>query len=158
MASRTSVSALSLYVGQHLELEATINLDEPFLGQREYAHLSSKHTKPSIAFKPITWASGLRRTKGRNVHIDLNLFLFHFGTVDYQLVTNNTSDKDRISIGWTGHLIRREKLFTTITESEPIDGYDYFDEARQYQTWHWPIYALNKPDVIPSDPACTNSE
>jgi len=150
--SRTSVSALGLDVGQHLELESPINSNEPFLDQRKYAHLSSRYTKPSIAFKPITWGSGMHRIKGRNFHIDPNLFLFHFGMVDYQLATNKTSDKDRISTGWKGHLTRREKLFKIITESKPLDGDDYFDEARHYQTWHRPIYALNKPGMIPSDP------
>lgn len=150
--SRTSVSALGLDVGQHLELETSIDLDRAFLDQRKHAHLSSRYTKPSIAFKPVTWGSGMHRIKGKNFHIDPNLFLFHFGMVDYQLATNKTLDKDRISTGWTGHLSRREKLFKIITEAEPLNGDDYFGEARHYQTWHRPIYALNKPGMIPNDP------
>lgn len=150
--SQTSISPLGLDVGQHLELEAPIDLDEPFLDQREYAHLSSRYTKPSIAFKPVTWGSGMHRIKGRNFRIDPNLFLFHFGMVDYQLSTNKTADNDRISTGWTSHLSRRERLFKIITKSTPLDGDDYFEKARHYQTWHRPIYALNKPGMIPGDP------
>lgn len=152
MNSRTSVSALGLDVGQHLDMESPINLDAPFWDQRKYAHVSSRYTKPTVAIKPVTWGYGMHRTKGRNFYIDPNLFLFHFGMVDHQLSTNKTSDKDRLSTGWTGHLSRREKLFKIITESEPKDGNDYFDEARRYQTWHRPIYAINKPGSIPGDP------
>lgn len=150
--SRASLSALGLDVGQHLRLESPLDPAAPFLDQRSFAHLSSRYTKPSIAFQPVKWGSGMHRIKGRNFHIDPNLFLFHFGMVDHKLSTNKTADTDRITSGWRGHLNRRAQLFEIIEKSEPMDGDDYFDKARHYQTWHRPIYALNKPGMIPNDP------
>lgn len=150
--SRASLSGLGLDVGQHLQLEAPLDLDKPFLDQRTFAHLSSRYTKPSVAFRPVTWGSGMHRIKGRNFHIDPNLYLFHFGMIDYQLATGKTADADRLATGWTGHLSRREELFKIIAESTPVDGSDYFEQARRYQTRHRPIYALNKPGMIPGNP------
>jgi len=150
--SHTSLSGLGMDVGQHLQIEASLDLTKPFLSQRKFAHLSSRYTKPSVAFKPVIWGSGMHRIKGKNFHIDPNLFLFHFGMIDYQLSTGKTADKDRLTNNWTNHLVRREQLFKIISESTPIDGDDYFSQARHYQTWHRPFYALNKPGMIPNNP------
>lgn len=148
----SSVSALGLDVGQHLRCEATLDPEQPYLSQRNFAHVSSRYTKPCITTRPLTWGSGMHRIKGHNFRIDPNLYLFHFGMVDYKLSTGKTLDEDRLATGWQGHLSRREKLFEIITESEPVDGDSYFADARHYQTWHRPIYAWNKPGMIPGDP------
>jgi len=155
LSSRTlpgSVSGLGLDVGQHLTLEEPLNPAHSFLAQRQFAHVSSRYTKPCITTRPLTWGSGMHRIKGHNFHIDENLYLFHFGMVDYGLSTGKTMDGDRLATGWQGHLSRREKLFQIITDSSPVDGDAYFAEARRYQTWHRPIYAWNKPGMIPGDP------
>mgnify|MGYP000535880931 CR=1 FL=1 len=148
----SSLSGLGLDVGQHLKLEQPIDLNLPFLSQRNFAHLFSRYTKPSIAFKPITWGSGMHRIKGKNFHIDPNLYLFHFGMIDYQLSTGKTSDSGQLNNNWAKHLSRREQLFKIISEAKAIAGDDYFAQARHYQTWHRPLYALNKPGVIPGNP------
>ncbi|WP_287018326.1 glycosyltransferase family 2 protein [Cycloclasticus sp.] len=149
---KASVSALGLDVGQHLETEDALDVTRPFLGQRKYAHLSSRYTKPSIAFRPVTWGSGMHRIKGKNFSIDPNLFLFHFGMLDYQLSVGKTACSDRLKSGWAGHLFRRKKLFQVIAEATPIEGDTCFEAARRYQTWHRPVYALNKPRQIPGNP------
>ncbi len=150
--SRSSLSGLGLDVGQHIKLEGSLDASRPFLDQREFAHLSSRYTKPSVAFRPVTWGSGMHRIKGKNFHIDPNLFLFHFGMVDYELATGKTADEDRLTSGWSGHLSRREKLFKIIAESDPIDGDEYFADARKYQARHRPVYAWNKPSMMPKNP------
>ncbi len=147
-----SVSALGLDVGQHLAIEEPLDPSQPFLAQRQFAHVSSRYTKPCITTRPLTWGSGMHRIKGHNFHIDSHLFLFHFGMVDYALATGKTMDRDRLATGWKGHLSRREKLFQIIAESQPVDGDEYFSTARNYQTWHRPFYAWNKPGMIPGDP------
>jgi len=113
----TTMSGLGLDVGQHLEQESALDLRRPFLDQRNFAHLSSRYTKPVVAFRPVTWGSGMHRIKGRNFHIDPNLFLFHFGMVDYELATGKTTDQDRLNSGWKKHLSRREALFKIIEKS-----------------------------------------
>ncbi|MGE4610731.1 MAG: glycosyltransferase family 2 protein [Paracoccaceae bacterium] len=150
--SRTSLSGLGMDVGQHLELEAPLDPERPFLDQRQFAHLSARYTKPSVAFHPVTWGSGMHRIKGHNFHIDPNLFLFHFGMVDFQLATGKTADTDRLASGWSNHLSRREALFKIIAESEPVDGDAYFPTARKLQTYRRPIYAFNKPGMIRGNP------
>ncbi len=148
----SSVSGLGLDVGQHLTEEAPLDPAQPFLDQRAFAHLSSRYTKPVVAFRPLTWGSGMHRIKGRNFQIDPNLYLFHFGMVDYQLATGKILDKDRLATGWAGHLERREALFGIISNASPLDGDAMFAKARRYQTRRRPLYALNKPAQMPGAP------
>ena len=147
-----SVSALGLDVGQHLRSEEPLDTKRPFLTQRQFAHVSSRYTKPCITTRPLVWGSGMHRIKGGNFRIDPNLFLFHLGMIDYALATGKTLDRDRLDAGWEGHLSRREELFEIITQAEPYDGDAYFPQARSYQTWHRPFYAWNKPGMIPGNP------
>lgn len=148
----STVSGLGLDVGQHIESEDALDPNKPFLDQRRFAHVSSRYTKPATSFKPIKWGSGMHRVKGRNFHIDPNLYHFHFGMVDYALSTGKTGDQSRLATGWKGHLERREKLFKIIAQSTPIEGDEYFDEARRLQTKRRPLYAINKPAMIKGDP------
>jgi len=148
----SSISALGLDVGQHLKEEDPIDLNQPFLEQRSYAHVSSRYTKPIIAFKPITWGRGYHRVKWKNFRIDPNLFLFHFGMVDYELATEKTQDKSRIKEGWSDHLDRRQNLFYLIENSPSINGDEFFARARRGQTLFRPFYAPNKPGVLKGNP------
>lgn len=149
---RASVSGLGLDVGQKLGEEAPIDLEKPFLAQRRYALVSARYTKPCTSFKPVTWGSGMHRVKGRDFHIDANLFHFHFGMVDFELATGKTGDQDRLDTGWEEHLERRHRLFAILKENEARDGDDYFAEARRLEKRRRPLYALNKPGMIKGDP------
>ena len=149
---RTSVSGLGIDVGQHMQLEQPLDLSRPFLDQRQFAHLSARYTKPNTTFRPVTWGSGMHRIKRHGFHIDPNLFLFHFGMVDYERSTGKTLDKDRLNTGWGGHLQRREELFHLITTATPTDGDATFASARRRQTWGRRPYALNKPGMLKDEP------
>lgn len=144
----SSLSALGLDVGQHLKKEDPIDLNQPFLEQRSYAHVSSRYTKPIIAFKPITWGTGYHRVKWKNFKIDPNLFLFHFGMVDFELATEKTNDHSRLNEGWSAHLGRRQNLFNLIENTTSINGDEFFAKARRAQTFLRPFYAPNKPGIL----------
>lgn len=148
----TTLSGLGLDVAQHLGVEAPIDLAKPFLGQRRFAHLSARYTKPVLSFCPVTWGSGMHRIKGRNFHIHPDLFHIHCGMVDFALSTGKTADKDRLSTGWGDHLKRREKVFQIVTDTVAQLGDSVFAAARQRQTWVRPIYAWNKPGMLPGNP------
>lgn len=150
-----SVSSLGLDVGQHMTKETALDTSQPYLAQRGFAHLSSRYTKPCISTRPITWGSGMHRIKGRNFKIDPNLYLMHFGMVDYEMATGKTADADRIASGWSGHLSRREALFKIITEAEPLEGDVYMPVARRVQSLVRPLFALNKPAMIRGNPVIT---
>ncbi len=149
---RTSLSALGLDVGQHIKDEQAIDTDKPFLSQRSFAHVSARYTKAVVATRPVKWGSGFHRVRGRNLHIDNNLFLFHFGMVDYELSVRKTKDQSLIDSGWEGHFGRRQELFDLIVNSEPVDGDKFFREARRRESMFRPFYAWNKPGMLKEKP------
>jgi hypothetical protein len=151
-ARYASLSALGLDVGQHRHLEQPVNPDRPFLEQRSFAHVSARYTKPVVALKPLTWGSGFHRVKGRNFHIDPNLFLFHFGMVDYEMSGAKMDDQALLNAGWSGHLDRRYELFDLIVGNKVVDGDKFFKKARRRQSIFRPIFALNKPGMLGEKP------
>ncbi len=151
-AKTASRSALGLDVGQHLEEEEAINPDIPFLQQRKYAHVSARYTKAIVAHKPVTWGSGYHRVKGHNFHIDPNLYLFHFGMVDYAQCQRKTGNQELLKKGWSGHLDRRFQLFDLILSKDAVDGDPFFPKARRRQSLFRPVFALNKPGMLCENP------
>jgi hypothetical protein len=147
-----SISALGLDVGQHIEQEEAIDTTRPFLEQRSFAHVSARYTKAVVATRPLTWGSGFHRVKGRNFRIDPDLFLFHFGMVDYERSGGKVADQSLHEAGWRGHFDRRLQLFELILKKEAIQGDDFFAKARRRQSLFRPIYALNKPGMLRENP------
>jgi len=147
-----SLSALGLDVGQHLELEQPIDPARPFLEQRSFAHVSARYTKAVVATRPLIWGSGFHRVRFRNFHIDPNLFLFHFGMVDYAISKGRMEDPSLLHAGWRGHLDRRFELFDLITKKTPVDGDGFFKQARRRQSLIRPLFALNKPGMLSEKP------
>lgn len=147
-----SLSALGLDVGQHLGLEKPIDPSRPFLEQRSFAHVSARYTKAIVAFRPLRWGAGFHRVRYRNFHIDPNLFLFHFGMVDYDISKRKMEDQSLLNAGWRGHLDRRYELFDLITKKNPVDGDAFFGQARRRENIFRPLFALNKPGMLTEKP------
>jgi hypothetical protein len=147
-----SLSALGLDVGQNLNLEPAIDPARPFLQQRSFAHVSARYTKAVVATRPLKWGSGFHRVRHKNFHIDPNLFLFHFGMVDYEISKGKMEDQSLLSEGWQGHLDRRYELFDLIRNSKPVDGDTFFKQARRRETLFRPLFALNKPGMLIEKP------
>ena len=147
-----SLSALGLDVGQHLGLEQPIDPSRPFLEQRSFAHVSARYTKAIVAFRPLRWGAGFHRVRYRNFHIDPNLFLFHFGMVDYDISKRKMEDQSLLNAGWRGHLDRRYELFDLITKKNPVDGDAFFGQARRRESIFRPLFALNKPGMLTEKP------
>lgn len=147
-----SLSALGLDVGQNLDLEQSIDPARPFLQQRSFAHVSARYTKAIVATRPLTWGSGFHRVRFKNFHIDPNLFLFHFGMVDYGISKEKMEDQSLVTAGWQGHLDRRYELFDLITKRTPVDGDTFFKQARRRQSLFRPLFAVNKPGMLYEKP------
>ena len=147
-----SLSALGLDVGQNLDLEKPIDPSRPFLEQRSFAHVSARYTKAVVATRPLRWGSGFHRVRHRNFHIDPNLFLFHFGMVDYGISQKKMEDQSLLNAGWRGHLDRRYELFDLVTKKTPVDGDAFFKQARRRESLFRPLFALNKPGMLPEKP------
>ena len=142
---RTSLSGLGLDVGQHLYCEAILDTDAPFLEQREYALLSTRYTKPVVINKPVTWGSGFHSIKHHNFHIDKNLYLLHFGSVDMDMLEQKAKKR---GTDWVNHLKRRGNgTINAITKSKPKSE-RWLHIARTLQTYCRPIYALRKPAMM----------
>lgn len=150
--NRASLSALGLDVGQHIEEELPVDTSKPFLQQRSYAHVSARYTKAVVATKPLRWGSGFHRVKGKNFRIDPNLFLFHFGMLDYEMCKKKISDQELNESGWTGHFNRRYKLFSLILNKKAVDGDSFFAKARRRQSLFRPFFAINKPGMLREKP------
>lgn len=142
-----AVSGLGFDIGQHLDSEATLDYNKPFLGQRSFAYLTSRYTKPSVIAKPVKWGSGFHRVKGHNFRIDNNLYLFHFGSVDMEMIQMRFKDKDRMSTGREKHIQKRAKTIHIVTKSKVLSNEIWLNVARTIQTLLRPIYALNKPSM-----------
>lgn len=152
-AKTSSRSALGLDVGQHLKEEEAINPSIPFLQQRKYAHVSARYTKAIVAHRPVVWGSGYHRVKGCNFHIDPNLYLFHFGMVDYAQCKNKIESKELLKEGWRGHFDRRFQLFQLIrNKKEILDGDGFFPKARRRQSMCRSLFAWNKPGMLREKP------
>jgi hypothetical protein len=143
-----SVSGLGIDVGQVLGKEADLDKTLPFLDQRAYALISSRYTKPSVISKPVNWGSGFHRIKGHNFKIDANLYLFHFGSVDYKMIQDRFLDKDRMATGREGHIKKRAKTIDIITRSKAKTDEKWLKIARKIQTFVRPVYAWNKPTMV----------
>lgn len=147
-----SLSALGLDVGQNLDHEKPIDPARPFLQQRSFAHVSARYTKAVVATRPVSWGSGFHRVRYRNFHIDPNLFLFHFGMVDYAISKGKMEDGLLLNAGWQGHFDRRYELFDLVTKKTPVDGDGFFKQARRRQNLFRPFFMLNKPGMLPEKP------
>lgn len=145
---KTSVSGLGLDVGQDMNEEQIIDGNRPFLSQRSYAVLSPRYTKPVVVAKSVQWGSGFHRIKGHNYNIDKNLYLFHFGVFDMQMVQDRFLDKDRMAAGWERHMKKRTKVITLVTEKKRLEGDCFLSLARTIQTFCRPLYAWNKPIML----------
>ena len=142
---KSTVSGLGVDVGQHLEKESEVDPGKPFLSQRHFGYLSSRYTKASVIAGPQRWGSGFHRVKGRNFHIDPNLYLFHFGCVDFRLIEQKMGDREKIMNGWSRHLRKRVRTIRIITSARPRRWESTVRIMRLVQTVFRVIIAPNKP-------------
>lgn len=151
-ARTSSLSGLGLDVVQALGREEAIDAGRPFLDQRSVAVISNAYTKPVLAFRPVTWGAGLHRIKGRNFHIHPDLFVLHFGMIDYQTAMGRASDANLIRSGWGPHMQRREDLYRLVEAASPEEGEAPLLAARRRLSWRRKILAWNKPAPLPGPP------
>ena len=141
----TTLSGLGLDIGQHLYCEAILDKHTPFLEQREHALLSTRYTKPVVINKPVSWGSGFHSIHHHNFHIDKNLYLLHFGSVDMDMLEQKAKNR---GTDWLKHLKRRGNgTINTITRKKPKSE-RWLKIARIIQTYCRPIYALRKPAMF----------
>lgn len=143
-----SISGLGVDVGQKLGVELPIDWERPFLCQRMFAKLSTRYSKPSILLQPCRWGSGFHRVKGHNFHIEKDLYLFHFGCVDFDLLKSKMSDRDKLQSGWSRHLKKRAGTIRLVTDRKACRWERAVPLARMVQNMIRPPYALNKPSMF----------
>ena len=141
----TTLSGLGMDVGQNMKLEKTLDTSKSFLEQRGFALLSTRYTKPVVINKPVRWGSGFHSVKGHNFHIDKNLFLFHFGAVDMDMLVSKAAAR---GADWVNHLKRRGNGTINDVTKRGARGEVYMKVARVMQQFLRPIYALDKPGIL----------
>lgn len=139
------LSGLGVDVGQHLDREGVIDGSKSFLSQRRYAYLCSRYTKPSVIARPVTWGSGFHRIKGHNYHIDEHLYLFHFGSIDLEMIKERMGNADLVSTGRLGHIKKRAKTIYVVTNAKARDWDKTVRGMRCVQQWLRQLLAWNKP-------------
>jgi len=146
---KTSVSALGVDVGQHLGKDKPLDKTKKLLPQRGHALLNSRFTKVSVIAKPVRWGRGFHRVRGKNFHIDRNLYLFHFGNTDYDALWAKYNSADIIARGEQAHFKRaRIRVVTDISSKRAMDFDKVVPIARIIQTIFRPIYSWNKPSML----------
>ena len=142
---KTSVSGLGLDIGQNLNCEQELDKGAPLLIQRSYALLSTRYTKPVVKTTPTPWGSGFHRVRYRNFHIDNNLYLLHFGAIDFKMLEQKAAARGN---DWLNHLHRRGNgTINYITQKKPSSE-KWLKKARILQQIFRPIYALDKPGML----------
>ena len=145
---KSSISGLGVDVGQKPDEEKVLDAEKMFLQQRSYAHISPKYTKASVIAKPVRCGSGFHRIKFRNYHIDPFLYLFHFGSVDTEMIKMRFQDKDRIETGRRKHIQKRARTIDIIVKNTVRNNEKWFALARVLQTYLRQVYAWNKPTML----------
>jgi len=142
---KTTVSGLGFDIGQNMKTEKTLDTSKPMLSQREYALLSTRYTKPVVLFRPARWGSGFHHVKGKNFHIDKNLYLLHFGAVDMNMLIKKAEKR---GADWVNHLRRRGNGTINAVTNKPAHDETHIKIARIMQRIFRPIYAIGKPGMI----------
>ncbi|MBR4891691.1 MAG: glycosyltransferase family 2 protein [Alphaproteobacteria bacterium] len=142
---KTTLSGLGLDIGQHMQLEKTLDVSKPLLEQRAHALLSTRYTKPVVINKPVRWGSGFHRIKNHNFHIDKNLFLLHFGAVDMKMLETKAAAR---GADWLNHLKRRGNGTINEVSNRPARSEIWLKIARYIQTYIRAPYAINKPNML----------
>ncbi len=142
---KTSVSGLGLDVGQNLTCEPELDQNAPFLEQRSYALLSTRYTKPVVKVSCTPWGSGFHSVRGKNFHIDKNLYLLHFGAIDLKMLEQKAAAR---GADWLNHLRRRGNGTINATTNLPVHGEKWLRIARVMQQIFRPIYAFDKPGML----------
>lgn len=146
---KTSLSPLGLDVAQHLTKDKPFDNSRQFLVQRHFALIHSRFTKPEIIAKPIRWGRGFHRVKGKNFHIDQNLYLFHFGNYNYDTLVAKMNHPDIIARKEVKHYRRnRLRVINVVSNKKAIDGDRLFKYARILQTIVRSPFAWNKPAML----------
>lgn len=143
----TSISGLGVDVGQHLQKEKKLDPERPYLEQRHFGYLSSRYTKASVIATSVTWGSGFHRVKHRNFHIDPNLYLFHFGCIDLDMLKERIQNSDRLANGWSRHLNKRARTIYIISRKKASNWETTVPKIRLMEKILRPIFAWNKPST-----------
>ncbi len=143
-----SYSALGLDVGENINCEKPLDNSKTFLSQREYGLLNTRYTKAVVITRPVRWGSGFHRVRWHNFHIQKDLYLFHFGFVDFERFKSRLGDKDRLDAGWSRHLAKRARTIALISIKKARSWNFWTKFARKIQTYVRPPYAWNKPGMF----------
>ncbi|MDW2995181.1 MAG: glycosyltransferase family 2 protein [Alphaproteobacteria bacterium] len=141
----TTLSGLGLDVGQHMLTEQELNPTKSFSSQRDFALMSTRYTKPVVINKPVNWGSGFHRIKGKNFHIDKNLYLLHFGAVDMNMLVSKAAKRGE---DWVNHLKRRGNGTINDVTKRTAHNEKWIKIARFVQTYIRAPYAWNKPNML----------
>lgn len=135
--TRVSIAALGIDVIHDRANEPELDPIRPYLEQRHFGQINSIYTKPSTLFRPTRHGGGGHRLKYHPSRIDPNLYLFHFGLVDYQqsLKKLELNLQGRSGEFRESYLKSRQSQFADFAGIPIQDGDKALPAARHSQMW-----------------------
>ena len=83
--------------------------------------------------------------KGHGYTIDKNLFLFHFGSIDLEMIKARMSNADLVSTGRLGHIRKRARTIFVVTRKKAREWDKTVKRMRVVQQLLRNPFAWNKP-------------
>ncbi|MGR3722939.1 glycosyltransferase family 2 protein [Abyssibius alkaniclasticus] len=142
------LSSLGVDLRHNTQIEPDLEMDKPVLGQRRFAKIEAKYTKPSIAFEALQWKSGLHRVHRKSFTIDPNLYLFHLGLVDQNYVERHLEARVQNYPDWRAHANRRRSLMAEVGATPTQDTDTAFAQAREMFRTRRRLIHRNKPKAL----------
>ena len=144
----STVSGLGVDLRHNIASEGEFDYSKPVLGQRRFAAIEAKYTKPSIAFEAVQWKSGMHRVHNKHFLIDPNLYLLHLGLFDMVYVKKHMETRGEKNPDWLEHFKRRVALMDEVQAYPAQNAEKFFSAARKHFKERRRLIHSNKPKAI----------
>ncbi|WP_120500444.1 hypothetical protein [Roseovarius sp. EL26] len=143
-SDRGYIYALGLDVVQRGSTEPELVRSEPILGQRRYAYVSDKYSKPFAIWRWNNWTGGAHRLINRPVEIDPEFYLVHLALSDQKLAYERHLTRGGPDGLHVSHLSHQQGRLSQISEAATRPLLE-FEEAKSIGLRDFPFEEDGSP-------------